>query len=311
MASGLGDAVGVEDQDVSGLEFEGELVVDGFGENRQGDISDLLDFGDLLAAAEHGGILSGAGIGEGALAGVPEAEDRGDEGVFDAVAGELGVGVGQGFGGIGAGLFAFDGGGVGVEDGVEHGGDDGGGGAVAAGVGDEDHPISVRYLNYVVEIAAGAVEGLAHGGEIQAGDLGSGFGQKGALDVGDAADFGVDEGVGAAEVAEGLEIFQGGADQTDAEDEVFEELDIETGGLFVKDDDPVVEIAEGAGGGGCAVVVGEFGVNGVAGVDFKVLDDAGLLLGDELGDGAAGADGDVFPLPGGVVGDGRPRARRG
>ena len=169
---GLGDAVGIEDDRVVGLELQGlrgrvERVQDA-----QGERGGVLNGADPAREAilEARGVVTGVGVRESTRGGVEDGEEGGHEAALEARGEQAVVGELHDLSGV-EGVLAGVERGVAVHDGVEHGHDGGRGCAVAADVGDEDGPLLAREAEEVVVVPAGFVAREVAGGELKAGDV--------------------------------------------------------------------------------------------------------------------------------------------
>ena len=136
---GVDDAVGEEDDEVSGAGGEGLLVVGDAGEEAEGeafdvDRADVYGVGEVGAGGADEERLDGAGVGdaEGAVGVVPEGDDHGDVLGVELALLELLVEGGEELGG------RESAGGEGTEDAADQGGVEGGGRGLAADVADGD-----------------------------------------------------------------------------------------------------------------------------------------------------------------------------
>jgi hypothetical protein len=143
---GVGDAVGEEEDEVSGREVEGGFVVGGDGEETEGEAFDL-ERGDL-AGVQHGRALvgggrlgagdqhglDGAGVGDakGAGAVIPEGDEHGDVLGVEAALLELGVEEGEE---VRGGEMAR---GEGTQEAGDERGVEGGGGGLAGDVAERE-----------------------------------------------------------------------------------------------------------------------------------------------------------------------------
>jgi len=300
-AEGFDDAVGVEDECVVMLEVEFEGGVPGVVEDAEGDGDGAVDGEDVAGvvvwcASEDGSVVSRVGVAERAAVGAEECADGGDEGVFDAFAREVFVEVGEDAAWAGFGVLW-----VCVEDGLDHGDDDGGAGAVTGDVGDEDGEPAVVTIEEVEEVSAGLGGGEVTGGDVEPVWFGGAFGEEGLLDHGDALEFAgllIDESF---ELSLVDEIFGHASDEVAAHKEVLDGLWVDAVGFFAHGDGPV----EGAAlvvewDGGEAVHVGHVRAeDGVVG-EVEVVIELWRVVLDDVAEESAGVGRQFVPVFPGV-----------
>lgn len=165
---GFGDAIGVGNDEVAGL----ELYVSGFGDGAEGGVVDEPDgdawgFGavDLIASAvqDEGGFVPGAGVAEEAGFGVENHVEHADEHIVGEVEGEGLVEGGEHAGGI---VFVL---GVGLEYAAADGHHEGATNAFAADVGDDESNVLGVDFDHVVVVAADVERGVVEAGELDVG----------------------------------------------------------------------------------------------------------------------------------------------
>src|SRR6266576_3860596 len=134
---------------------------------------------------------------------------------------------------------------ISVQDGVEHGHHNSGRRAVPGNVANQKGPAIVvdpailAKRGKVIEIPADDVEGLVAGRNLQPGNSGEMVGQERALDAGDLLHFGLNVGVGHAELVAGDEVCGHHAEQVGTHDQIFQVLLRECIGPGLKQSNPV------------------------------------------------------------------------
>ena len=176
---GFEEAVGVEEEAVSGLKRVRGRFVGREGEGREHKAV-FLDGKDFSGAEEEHGRVGGGGVTEGGGGGVEEDVGGGDE-LALGVAVEDGVHAGEERGGVG-GVGALRGG---CE--FDHGGDERSGDAVTGDVGDEEAGLLGVGDEEVVEVSGDGGHGDVAGGYLEVVGGGIGGGEDVGLDA--AGDF--------------------------------------------------------------------------------------------------------------------------